>query len=94
MFKETIVIGDTRDTNTESFRSVNFALTPFIEIQQRVNNLVLRFNLGGEIQVPTELTSQENNEVYLVNSSNEKVKLNASGLRMNIGIAYSFQKTD
>lgn len=92
VFNETIIIGDTKDTNTVSFRSVNFALTPFIEVQQRVNNLVLRFNVGGEIQVPGDLTSQENNEVYLVNSSNEKVKFNASGLRMNIGIAYSFKK--
>jgi hypothetical protein len=67
----------------QTFRSTNWGLEGFIEVQKRVKRTLLRCTAGGEIQVPGELG--------LKDKSGNSVYIGGGGYRINLGAAYTIK---
>lgn len=80
---------DENSMTIERFNSRNIALQGFVELQKAINKFEIKLQAGFELQLPAQLLYQNRKDYYLVNSSNEKVRLDASGLRTSVGLFYS-----
>lgn len=73
----------------ERFNSRCLALQGFVELQKSINKFQLKLQAGYEVQLPGQLLYQNRKDYYMVNSSNEKVRLNAGGIRTSLGVHYT-----
>lgn len=91
-FAEAQKIYDENSLVIERFNSRSIGLQGFVELQKAINKFQVKLQAGYEVQVPGDLLYQNRKDYYLVDSSNEKVRLNAAGLRTSVGLFYSISK--
>ena len=88
-FVEAQKIYDENSMVIERFNSRCVALQGFLQVQKNINRFQLKLHAGYELHMPAQLLYQNRKDYYLVNSSNEKVRLDASGLRARVGVFYT-----
>ena len=87
-FKSNEIVLNQETTSTSQFESLNIALGAFFEIQKRIKKMILKGNLGYEFHLATPLYFNDP-ENTIMTSSNEEVKVDASGLRFSLGVGYA-----
>jgi hypothetical protein len=73
------------NTNWESF---NLALGLFLKIKKRLGQFYLKGGAGYEAHIAMDLFNGDPEYKYLT-SSGETVKVNANGLRLDLGVGYT-----
>jgi len=85
----TAEINKQRQTQTEVFQSTNFGLRPSIRLDRKTGPVRIFIQAGYYVDVfQSNFTVKDNSDYYLMNSQNEEVRANFSGLRTAFGVSY------
>lgn len=87
-FVEAQKVYDENSMVIERFNSRSVALQPFVELQRDIKKFQVKLHVGYEVHIPGQLLYQNRKDYYLIDSSNDKVRLDASGLRAGVGLVY------
>lgn len=87
-----VFTGTAPSEDVESFASIGATLEPGIQWDYPWHRFVLSASGGYELNFNGQMTYNENSQAYLINSKNEKVKANWSGIRAGLTVAFLLRK--
>lgn len=86
----TVITGGGRSETNEDFHSTGIILEPGVSWLYKIEKIFLRVQTGYAINIQGTTWYNKNSNEYLLNDSGSKMILDWSGLRMGLGIGYTF----